>query len=116
MILFAVKVAISAVLIVVISEIAKRSTFWGGFIASLPVVSVLGLAWLYFETKDTGKVAALASSTLWFVLPSLTFFLIFPALLKAGRGFTVSMLLSLLIMGCCYFGLLFVLKRFGINL
>lgn len=110
------KVVISAVLIVLVSEIAKRSTFWGAFIASLPLVSILALTWLYVETKDTAKVAALASSTLWFVLPSLTFFLVFPALLKAGRGFTLSMLLSLVLMGCCYFGLSLVLKRFGINL
>lgn len=71
---YVVKVLITAALIVAVSEVSKRSTFLGGLLASLPLVSFLALLWLYLDTKDTAKVAALSTSIFWMVLPSLVFF------------------------------------------
>ena len=78
MMIYVVKVVLSAILVVVYSEVAKRSSMWGGVLASLPVVSLLAIGWLYYETQDAARVAAFARSTLWYVLPSLIFFLLFP--------------------------------------
>ena len=65
----ALKVLLTAVLVVAISEAAKRSTLLGGILASLPLTSLLAFIWLYGETGDTGKIADLSVSIFWYVLP-----------------------------------------------
>ncbi|MGZ8899903.1 MAG: DUF3147 family protein [Limisphaerales bacterium] len=116
MMLYVMKMVVSAVLVVVISEVAKRSPMWGGILASLPVVSLLAIAWLYYETNDTAKVAAFARSTLWYVLPSLIFFLLLPSLLKAGRSFGTSMGIALGATAACYLLMSFILNKAGVKL
>jgi F0F1-type ATP synthase assembly protein I len=89
MIEYVVKVAVSAVLIVLISETSKRSTLLGALLASLPLVSVLAMLWLYSDTRDAAQVAALARSIFWLVLPSLLLFLLLPVLIERGYSFSV---------------------------
>jgi hypothetical protein len=113
---YIIKLFISAAVVVAISETAKRSGYWGGVIASLPLVSVLAITWLYLDTHDSMKVAALARSTVWFVLPSLPFFLILPALLQMGRPFWVSMAFALIVTAVCYMILAAILNKFGVRL
>lgn len=67
----ALKVLLTAVLVVAISEAAKRSTLLGGILASLPLTSLLAFIWVYGETGDTAKIANLSVSIFWYVLPSL---------------------------------------------
>jgi hypothetical protein len=81
------KAAISGVIIAVVSETAKRSPGVGALIASLPLVSVLGMMWLWRDTHDPDRMAAHAGATFWYVLPSLPMFLLIPALLKRGLPF-----------------------------
>ena len=109
------KLLITSLLIVAISEISKRSSFIGALLASLPLVSVLAMIWLYIDTKDIEKVSALASSVFWLVLPSLVFFMSLPLLLKRGLDFYLSMGLSTLLTAGCYFLLIRILLRFGIQ-
>ena len=104
------KVIVSAVLIVAISEVAKRSSVLGAVLASVPVVSVIAMIWLYHETGDTAKISALATSIFWLVIPSLALFISLPVLLKAGVGFYLSLLISIGITIFCYYGMLTVLK------
>ena len=116
MMLYVTKVLVSAILIVAVSEVGKRSSMWGGVLSSLPLVSLLAIGWLYFDTRDTLKVAAFARSTLWFVLPSLAFFLVLPLLLKSGRTFATSMATALGATAACYFLMAFILGKAGIKL
>ncbi len=113
---YIVKVIISAILIVAISEISKRSSLIGAVLASVPLVSVLAMIWLYIDTKDVGKVAALASGIFWLVLPSLALFIALPLLLKQGINFYLSMGVSVLLTIGCYWLMLTVLDRVGIEL
>ncbi len=113
---YLLKVVISAVLIVVISEVAKRSSLLGALLASVPLVSVLAIFWLYLDTKDADKVIALASSVFWLVLPSLAFFVALPLLLKQGVNFYLSMALSLAVTVGCYFLMVSVLNHSRISL
>jgi len=76
------KYAITAGLVVLISEIAKRSDKLGGLIAALPLVTVLTLIWLYVEHQPTEKIANHAWYTFWYVVPTLPMFLVFPWLIK----------------------------------
>lgn len=109
------KVVVTAFLVVAISEIGKRSTLVGGFVASLPLVSVLAMIWLYVETNDAGRAAALSSSIFWLVLPSLSLFVMLPILLRSGLGFYVSLSLSIATMAGCYAALVAILERTGIR-
>ena len=88
---YAVKVAITAVVVVAVAEIAKRSSLWGAVLASLPLTSLLAFIWLYLDTGDTAKVASLSHSIFWLVLPSLPLFLVLPALLRHGWPFWPSL-------------------------
>ena len=82
-----VKAALSGILIAIISEVAKRYPGFGGLIASLPLVSVLGMIWLWRDKPDVTNMASHVEATFWFVLPSLPMFLAVPALLRRGVPF-----------------------------
>lgn len=110
------KVIITALIIVTISEVSKRSSLLGALFASLPLTSVLAMLWLYGETKDASKVADLASSIFWLVIPSLAFFISLPVLLKTGLNFYLSMGLSMTVTAGCYFGIITLLAHYGIKL
>ena len=81
---YIVKIVVTAILVVLISEIAKRSSFVGALLASIPIISVLAMFWLYMDTNDVLKVSSFASSVFWLVLPSLVLFISLPLLLKHG--------------------------------
>lgn len=109
------KYAITAGLVVLISEVAKRSDRMGALIASLPLVTVLTLVWLYVEHQPLTKVSNHAYYTFWYVLPTLPMFLLFPWLLPRW-GFWPS-LLSSLVFTALVFGLFVLLMRkLGIEL
>ncbi len=113
---YLVKIAISAGLIVAISEIAKRSTLLGGVLASLPLVSVLAMIWLYVETRDVDRVSALATSVFWLVLPSLALFVALPLLLRQGLNFYISLGLAAGITAASYGLMMVALTHYGIKL
>ena len=110
MIYYAVKVLVSAGLIVLVSELGKRSSLLGAIFASLPLVSFLAIMWIYLETKDTKQIAALSTDIFWLVLPSLLFFVLFPFLLKRAVNFYLTFAISAAVMVAGYF-LLTLLQR-----
>lgn len=109
------KYAITAFMVVLISEAAKRSDKLGGLIAALPLVTVLTLIWLYVEQQPSEKIANHAWYTFWYVLPTLPMFLVFPFLLPR-IGFWWTMAASVAITLVCFVAAALVLKRFGIVL
>jgi len=113
---YILKIVVSAAVVVAVSELAKRSSFIGGLVASLPMVSVLAICWLYGETRDAQKVAALSWSIFWLVLPSLTFFAALAVLLRMKWSFAQSLSASLLITGASYAVMVGILKGLGVRL
>lgn len=109
-----IKIAITAILVVAISEVAKRSSLLGAVLASIPLTSVLALVWLYADTGDAQKVADLATGIFWLVLPSLVLFIALPLLLRSGHPFGVSLITACGLTVVAYFLMLAILKRFGI--
>jgi hypothetical protein len=89
-----IKAALSGVIVATVSEVSKRYPGLGGLIASLPLVSVLGMMWLWRDTHDVTRMAAHARGTFWFVIPSLPMFLIIPALLERGMSFWAALSLG----------------------
>jgi hypothetical protein len=110
------KALISGVLIAVISEVAKRSPGFGALIASLPLVSVLGMIWLWRDTHDPQRMAAHAGATFWYVLPSLPMFLLIPALLRRGVPFWIALAAGCLVTIALYFAMVTVGRRLGLDL
>ncbi|OGT21717.1 MAG: hypothetical protein A2V90_04085 [Gammaproteobacteria bacterium RBG_16_57_12] len=110
------KIAVTTLLIVTISEIAKRSSLAGAILASIPLVSVLAMLWLYLDTKDVAKISALSSSIFWLVIPSLALFVALPILLKQGLHFYLAMVISITITILCYWLMVVILGHFGVRL
>jgi hypothetical protein len=111
----AAKVALTAVLVVAISEIAKRSTLFGALVASLPLTSLLAFLWLYAETGDTGRIAELSKSIFWYVLPSLILFVSLPWMLSAGFGFWISLAVSIALTAAAYAAMVWILSQAGVT-
>src|SRR5450830_1718502 len=116
MIYFIVKCLLSGLIIAAVSELAKRSPSLGALIVSLPLVSLLGILWLWRDTRDIERIADHAESTFWYVLPSLPMFLVLPAMLRAGVGFWSSIGASCALTVILYFITAWSLAKFGVNL
>jgi hypothetical protein len=110
-----IKAGLSGIIIAAISEIARRSPAFGALIASLPLVSVLGMLWLWRDTGDTARLADHAQATFWLVLPSLPMFLVLPWLLRAGLNFYLALGLSCLLTVALYSAMVWGMKRFGVD-
>lgn len=116
MLYLAIKAALSGILIAIISEVAKRYPGFGGLIASLPLVSVLGMIWLWRDRPDTANMAAHAEATFWFVIPSLPMFLLIPTMLRQGFGFWASLTVGCLLTVALYATMVWLGPRIGIRL
>jgi hypothetical protein len=113
---YTLKVGLSALILVAIAEVAKRNTFWAAALASLPLASLLAFVWLYLDTGDVQKIAALSGSIFWLVLPSLLLFVLLPVLLRSGWGFWASLAVSSAATALAYLGMIRLLAAFGIRL
>ncbi len=102
MLYFLSKTFISALIIAGTSELARRYTVWAALLASLPLTSILAFIWLYKDTKDNVKISELSYSIFWLVLPSLSFFLVLPFLLKQQWAFPTALLTSIMVMLLLY--------------
>ena len=102
-------------MIVIISEVAKRYDRLGSLIASLPLITILAMIWMYVEKTPVSKISNHAYYTFWYVLPTLPMFLIFPFLLEK-YWFWIALLLSGILTIVIFFIFAIILRKFGINL
>lgn len=116
MLFASIKALISGILVATVSEVSRRSPAFGGLIASLPIVSVLAMVWMWVEDKDAERIADHSFATFWFVLPSLPMFLVLPILLRSGLHFYLALVLSCLVTLALYVLMVWGLKRFGVEL
>ena len=116
MLWLAVKALVSGLIVAAVSEIAKRYPGIGGLVASLPLVSVLGMLWLWQEKPDAANMASHAQATFWFVLPSLPMFLAIPAMLRSGFNFYAALALGCLLTIALYAAMVLLAPRLGIRL
>jgi hypothetical protein len=112
----ALKAAISGLLIAIASTLARRYPGFGALIASLPLVSVLGMIWLWSEKPDAENMAVHAGATFWYVLPSLPMFVLMPTLLRHGFGFWQTLLLGCGLTITLYMLVTWLGPRFGAQL
>jgi hypothetical protein len=109
------KYVVTAAVVVIVTEAAKRSDRLGGFISALPLVTVLALIWLHVERQPQAKIANHAWYTFWFVLPTLPMFLAFPALLPR-IGFWPALAAGIVITVACFSLLAVAVRPLGLKL
>jgi hypothetical protein len=113
---YLIKIAVTTLLIVFIVEISKRSSFVGAIFASIPLVSVLSILWVYHDTGSISLVTSLSRNIFWMVFPSLLLFLILPILLDYGVNFYVSLLVAVGVTVSGYWGMVTILNFYGVKL
>ena len=116
MIALAVRAAFSGVLIAIIALVARRNSAAGALIASLPLVSLLAMIWLWHDTADPTRLADHAEATFYYVLPSLPMFLLIPAMLRNGAGFWPSIVSGCVLTILLYLLTILIAARFGVRL
>jgi hypothetical protein len=110
------KTLISALIIVAVTEIAKRSAAMGALVASLPLVSVLSMIWFWRDTGDAVRLANYSQATFWYVIPSLPMFLMIPILLRTGISFWLSLSIGIVLTAVLYLLTRTIVARFGLLL
>ncbi|MDB5720197.1 MAG: hypothetical protein JWP15_815 [Alphaproteobacteria bacterium] len=111
-----IKALVSGAIIAIVSETAKRYPGWGALVASLPLVSILGMIWLWRDKPDIGNMSAHSSATFWYVLPSLPMFLAMPALWNRGWSFWTALALGCLLTIMLYSLMTWLGPRWGLRL
>lgn len=109
-----VKTVLSALIIVVVSEIAKKYTLAAAIILSVPLTSLLALIWLFYDTRDIQKVVDLSFNTILMTIPSIVFFIVLPLMLKLKYNFSFSILVSILSTSLTYFIFIKLIKYFNL--
>lgn len=113
---YVIKFALSAAIVVAVSEIAKRHSGFAALVASLPLTSVLAFIWLHVEGESSASIGELSHQVFWLVLPSLVLFVVLPVLLKAGLSFWWSLLIAGGATAGCYLAMLPLLRKVGVQL
>ena len=114
---YLIKLFVSALIIVGVTELSKRSgPFWAGLLASLPLTSLMAFIWLHHDTHDSAAIASLSWTILWLVLPSITLFMALPLLLNLGFQFPYALAAALGIMIVSYLATAELVRRFGIHI
>jgi len=110
------KALLAGAMIAAIAEIGKRLPAMAALVASLPLVSVLGMVFLWHARPDAENMAVHAEATFWYVLPSLPMFLVIPFLLRTGVNFWLALLLGCLLTVGLYLGMTALAPRLGTRL
>ncbi len=113
---FVVRALLSGIIIALIALIGRKSPALAALVASLPLISILGMIWLWRDTGDNLLLADHAEATFWYVLPSLPMFLIIPAMLRAGNGFWMALTAGITVTVLLYLITIGIAARFGVRL
>ncbi len=111
---FAAKAALAGVIVALVAGIAQRQPSFGALVASLPLISILGMIFLWYARPDTENMALHAEATFWYVLPSLPMFLLIPMMLRNGISFFLSLAAGCLLTVSLYMIMAFVGRRIGL--
>ena len=111
---FAAKAALAGVIVAVVAGIAQRQPSFGALVASLPLISILGMIFLWHARPDAENMALHAEATFWYVLPSLPMFLLIPLLLRQGIGFWLSLAAGCALTISLYLIMAFFGRRLGL--
>ena len=113
---FIIRAAVSGLIIALVSLVARRSPAVGALIASLPLISLLAMTWLWLDKRDTTLLAAQSEATFWYVLPSLPMFLLIPWMLRTGIAFWPALAAGCVLTILLSLVTIVIAARFGVRL
>lgn len=113
---FIIRAALSGIIVAIIALVSRRYPGLGGLIASLPLISVLGMVWLWHDTGDREAVATYLSSALWYFLPTIPMFIFMPMMLRHGVSFWATLAVGIFITMLLYALMNRALSAYGITL
>src|SRR5689334_3423033 len=113
---FLINTIVAAVIIALVTELSRRFSFLAALLISLPLTSIVAMAFVYAETKDVAKVSELSLGVFWLVIPSLGMFLLLPFLLRQGMNFWLSLAISCGALAAFYPAYAAALKQIGVKL
>jgi hypothetical protein len=113
---FLIRALLSGIIVAAVAFVARKSPGLGGLIASIPLVSTLGMIWLWRDTGDPKLVADYVYSAFWYFLPSIPMFLLIPWLLRSGTGFWVALGAGIALTFVLYLMTIGIAARFGVRL
>ncbi|WP_449472220.1 DUF3147 family protein [Sphingobium chungangianum] len=114
--MLAIRALLSGVIIAIVSVVSRRYPALGALIASLPLISVLGMIWLWNDKPDAENMARHAEATFYYVLPSLPMFLLIPAMLRRGISFPPALIAGCAMTILLYLATVAITARLGIRL
>jgi hypothetical protein len=113
---FVTRALLSGLIIALIALIGRKAPAVAALVASLPLISILGMVWLWRDTEDSGLLADHAEATFWYVLPSLPMFLLIPWMLRSGYSFWLALGAAVVITVLLYLATIGIAARFGVRL
>lgn len=113
---YVIKIVLTVIVVIAVSEVGKRSSLLGAVLTSLPITSLLAFVWIHADTGDTQAVADLSRSIFWLILATLPLFLALPALLHRGVAFWPALAIACAITIAAYVALLWLLGRLGVRI
>jgi hypothetical protein len=113
---FITRALLSGVIIALIAIIGRKAPTLAALVASLPLISILGMIWLWRDTADAALLANHAEATFWYVLPSLPMFLLIPWLLRSGYSFWAALGAGIILTVLLYLMTIGIAARFGVRL
>ena len=100
---FFIKILVSACIIAIVSEIAKKFPAVGGLVAAMPITTLLSMIWIYYENKDMGLMSNFLISVVVGTVISFIFFIAAIFFIKKGFNFYLTLILSIMILGIAVF-------------
>lgn len=110
------KALLAGAMIAAIAEIGKRLPTMAALVASLPLVSILGMIFLWHARPDPENMARHAEATFWYVLPSLPMFLLIPAMLRSSLPFWFALVSGCVLTVGLYILMMQIGPRLGLRL
>ena len=110
------KLILTALVVLFVTKIQVFSDRLSALLIALPLTSLLAMIWMRLEKQDPERIANHAEGTFWFVLPTLPMFLVLPWMLRNGWGFGIALAVNCVLTVVLFFGLVAILKPFGIKL
>jgi hypothetical protein len=113
---FVTRALLSGIIIALIAVIGRKAPALAALVASLPLISILGMIWLWRDTGNPSLLADHAEATFWYVLPSLPMFLLMPWMLRAGHSFWLTLATAVALTVILYLLTIGIAARFGVRL
>ena len=113
---YLIKLIISSRIIVLVSEISKRSSFFGAILESIPIITVLSMIWLYIDTEDIDRIKNFLNNIFLMVIPSLVLLISLPFLINIGLNFWPSLAIPICFTVIFYILTILILSNYGTNL